>query len=129
MTTFGRTQIARRPHTCAWCNEEIRPGQRYERVVGTPDEDGAGDRWVALKHHIPVACPLANPARHNPPNWPIDTPVRYWTGVREGEGKVGRTRGKPFLLSGHTPVVFVTGHGACIALTHVQPIEDEGGAR
>ncbi|MCC5574522.1 hypothetical protein IMZ11_02565 [Microtetraspora sp. AC03309] len=58
---------------------------------------------------------------------PVGTPVRYWTGVREGEGKTGVTRSEAYLLGassgqpGHTPVVFVTGAGSCIALTHVQP--------
>jgi len=54
---------------------------------------------------------------------PIGTPVRYWTGVREGEGQTGVTRTAAHLLGGHTPVVWVTGHPACIALTHVQPME------
>ncbi len=60
----------------------------------------------------------------------VGTPVRYWTGVREGEGKTGRTRSTAYLLGassdqpGHTPVVFVEGEGSCIALTHVQPVAD-----
>lgn len=62
---------------------------------------------------------------------PIGTPVRYWTGCREGEGKTGVTRSKAYLLGasgdkpGHTPVVFVSGCGSCIALTHVQPTTEE----
>lgn len=51
----------------------------------------------------------------------IGTPVRYWTGIREGEGKLGVTRSMAEMLGGHTPVVWVTGHPACIALTHVEP--------
>ena len=58
----------------------------------------------------------------NLPDWPIGTTVRYWTGAREGAGALGRTRGTPH-LRGQTPVVFVTGHGAYIALTHVQPVD------
>lgn len=57
------------------------------------------------------------------PQIPIGARVQYWTGARQGVGKVGSTRGEPYVLSGHTPVVFVTGHGACIALTHVQRID------
>lgn len=56
---------------------------------------------------------------------PVGTPVRYWTGAREGEGRTSVTRTEAQVLSGHTPVVWVEGHGACIALTHVQPV---GGA-
>ncbi|WP_433357653.1 hypothetical protein ACQP25_44685 (plasmid) [Microtetraspora malaysiensis] len=62
---------------------------------------------------------------------PVGTPVRYWTGEREGDGKTGRTRSAAYLLGassdtpGHTPVVFVEGAGSCIGLTHVQEIGDE----
>jgi hypothetical protein len=52
---------------------------------------------------------------------PEGTYVRYWTGAREGAGQTGRTRSTARVLGGHTAVVWVTGHGACIALTHVQP--------
>lgn len=48
--------------------------------------------------------------------------VQYWTGVRQGHGKFSTTRSVAELLSGHTPVVWVAGHGACIALTHVEPV-------
>lgn len=53
---------------------------------------------------------------------PIGTPVRYWTGIREGDGKTSFTRTQAHLLSGHTPVVWVNGEASCIALTHVEPI-------
>ena len=55
-------------------------------------------------------------------HYPIGTPIRYWTGIREGEGKSGETRSEATLLGGHTPVVWVTGHAACIALSHIEPI-------
>jgi hypothetical protein len=51
--------------------------------------------------------------------------VQYWTGVREGRGKFSTTRTVAQLLSGHTPVVWVAGHSACIALTHVEPVPDQ----
>lgn len=54
-------------------------------------------------------------ARH-----PIGTPVRYWTMLREGAGAKGVTRSVAQVLSGHTPVIWVTGQPACIALTHIQ---------
>lgn len=38
----------------------------------------------------------------------------------------GVTTSRAWVLGGHTPVVMVAGHGACIALTHVDPI---GGAQ
>ncbi|MEV8248111.1 hypothetical protein AB0R01_30710 [Streptomyces rochei] len=52
---------------------------------------------------------------------PEGTAVRYWTGLREGDGKTGQTRSQAEVLQGHTAVVWVTGHGACIALSHVEP--------
>lgn len=52
---------------------------------------------------------------------PVGTPVRYWTGVREGAGRTGETRTTAQVAGGHTAVVWVTGHGAYVALSHVQP--------
>ncbi|GAA0495209.1 hypothetical protein Ade02nite_19050 [Paractinoplanes deccanensis] len=53
---------------------------------------------------------------------PVGTPVRFWPGVRSGEGIESATRSSAQILSGHTPVVWVEGHAGCIALTHVEPI-------
>jgi hypothetical protein len=53
----------------------------------------------------------------------VGTPVRYWTGVREGDGELSATRSHAQLLSGHTAVVWVDGHPACIALSHVEPVK------
>lgn len=57
-------------------------------------------------------------------NNPVGTPVRYWTGAIEGEGKTGKTRSEAQLLGGHTPVVWVDTHAACVALTHVMVIRE-----
>jgi len=46
--------------------------------------------------------------------------VRYWTGVREGDGVVSKTRSEAQALGNHTAVVWVEGHSSCIALSHVQ---------
>lgn len=54
------------------------------------------------------------------------TEVRYWTGVREGSGKVGRTDGAAWLLGGHTAVVRIHGVASCIALSHVEPTSEAG---
>ena len=53
---------------------------------------------------------------------PIGTPVRYWTGPRTGPGVESKTRTEAQLLGGHTPVVWVEGCVACIALSHVEVI-------
>jgi hypothetical protein len=52
---------------------------------------------------------------------PVGTRVEYWTWTREGEGKKSVTRSQAQIMCGHA-VVWVKGHPACIALTHVEPI-------
>lgn len=52
---------------------------------------------------------------------PVGTPVRYWTGVREGAGKLSKTTHAAVLLGGHTAVVWVEGEAGCIGLSHVEP--------
>jgi hypothetical protein len=54
--------------------------------------------------------------------FPVGTRVRYWTGVREGLGKVSKTRTVAQVLEGHTAVVWLEDHIACVALSHVEPI-------
>lgn len=64
--------------------------------------------------------------------YPVGTPVTaYPPGARPEDAPpatclVTRTRSRASVLGGHTDVVWVHGHGACIALTHIDPIH--GGA-
>lgn len=53
-------------------------------------------------------------ARH-----PVGTQVIAYPGTRGGQGLTTATRSAAWALEGHTPVVMVEGHPACIALTHV----------
>lgn len=58
--------------------------------------------------------------------YPVGTPVNAYPAARPEDDKdcariATRTRTPAWVLSGHTPVVMVEGHGACIALTHVDP--------
>lgn len=55
----------------------------------------------------------------------IGTPVRYWTGCREGDGNASRTRTEVQMLGGHTPVVWVEYEPSAIAVTHVEEITAE----
>ncbi len=57
---------------------------------------------------------------------PVGTPVRYWPGFRVGEGIASKTRTRASVLSGHTAVVWVEGHPACIALTHIELDKETG---
>ncbi|MFG3660293.1 hypothetical protein [Streptomyces sp. NPDC047706] len=55
---------------------------------------------------------------------PVGTPVVAYPGcrpedVRNATRIVTSTRSKATVLGGHTAVVWVHGHGACIALSHV----------
>ena len=54
--------------------------------------------------------------------YPIGTEVRFWPGLREGDGQLSRTRTPAQVLYVHTAVVWVEGRGDCIALTHVVPV-------
>ncbi|MEU4331461.1 hypothetical protein [Nonomuraea dietziae] len=56
---------------------------------------------------------------------PVGTPVRYWTGYREGEGRISRTRSTARLLGGHTSVVWLDDVAGCISLTHVEPVDTD----
>lgn len=51
---------------------------------------------------------------------PVGTEVRFWSGRREGEGRLSKTRSEASLLGGHTAVVWVEDRPDCIALTHVE---------
>jgi len=63
--------------------------------------------------------------------YPVGTPVIAYPGVRPedgpGERLITRTRSEAQLFCGHTDVVWVDGHGACIALTHIDPFPAVGG--
>jgi hypothetical protein len=69
---------------------------------------------------IPVKIRIAERAvqRFNQDH-PIGTPVTYWPGVREGDGRASRTRTPAWLVSG-TPCVSVEGYPGGIALTHIE---------
>ena len=55
--------------------------------------------------------------------WPVGTLARYWTGVREDEGKVAKTRSPAANMpSGHASV-WLEGEPGCVSLTHVDPLE------
>lgn len=58
--------------------------------------------------------------------YPVGTPVVAYPACRpeddpNDERLVTHTRSKAEVLGGHTDVVWVEGHSACISLTHVDP--------
>lgn len=61
--------------------------------------------------------------------YPIGTPVFAYPGTRpphgDAERLVTRTRSRASVLGGHTDVVWVEGHDACIALTHVDVVSTD----
>lgn len=54
----------------------------------------------------------------------VGTRVRYWRGVREGEGVVSKTRSSAWDLCGF-PVVLIEGTTGGIALSHVEVVSSQ----
>ncbi|MGA4875933.1 hypothetical protein [Streptomyces lydicamycinicus] len=59
---------------------------------------------------------------------PIGTPVVAYPGFRPEDDPTAEriettTRSRATLLGGHTDVVWVHGHDACIALTHIDVVD------
>ncbi|MGW7350897.1 hypothetical protein [Streptomyces sp. NPDC054784] len=85
--------------------------------------------WCAVAV-ILAAAGLPNPAAEQADAFnaahPVGAPVLAYPGARP-EGRkdatvlTTRTRSAASVLGGHTAVVWVDGHGACIALTHIDP--------
>lgn len=51
---------------------------------------------------------------------PIGTPVRYWKGLREGDGAEGTVRSEAYVSASGDPVVFIHGCSGYMALSHVE---------
>jgi len=70
---------------------------------------------------MPASVPAQSPKteRFNALH-PVGTPVRYWPGVRSGEGRESVTRTPAWVVGGHTPCVSVEGYAGGIALTHIE---------
>lgn len=58
--------------------------------------------------------------------FPPGTPVEYWSGVREGDGKIGHTKGKAFASRSGQAVVFLDNASSYHALSHVRPLNGHG---
>jgi len=67
MATFTRFHTARKQYRCIGsgidtCRRTIEPGDRYARVVATPDHDGMGnERWWRLRECLPCAAFYGHP--------------------------------------------------------------------
>lgn len=59
-------------------------------------------------------------ARRFNDHYEVGTPVRYWPGLKEGEGRRSRTRSEAWALPSGAAVVMVENHSGAIALTHVE---------
>lgn len=78
--------------------------------------------WCPLSQpcHADVLLELANGDR-----LPVGTPVLFWPGARAGEGRLAVTRTPIFKMGDGTEVVSVEGYPGGIALTHIEPTENE----
>ena len=52
---------------------------------------------------------------------PVGVTVRYWRGLREGEGAISRTRSAAWVVCDHAAVL-IEGTSGSIALSHVEPL-------
>ncbi|MEU0102434.1 hypothetical protein [Streptomyces sp. NPDC006267] len=116
-------------------DEHIEWDLKAKRWVLTHDGDddsyeAAADRYLATPYTddnprpIPDTEHLAVVAARWNSLYPVGTPVTAYPGCRpeddpKDERLVTRTRSAASVLGGHTAVVWVEGHGACIKLTHV----------
>jgi hypothetical protein len=53
---------------------------------------------------------------------PIGTAVRFWPGVKEGDGRLGATRSEAYVDSAGQAVVFITDYAGYVALSHVEAV-------
>jgi len=58
--------------------------------------------------------------------YPVGTPVLFWPGARQGDGRPSTTRSEAWELGDGTAVVKVKGYAGGIALTHVEPVYGGG---
>ncbi|MFJ7999049.1 hypothetical protein ACIQ7D_18140 [Streptomyces sp. NPDC096310] len=100
------------------------------RVGHRPDHLLAKFWGVIVRHYDgthSVRAGVAEPDELTAAQWnaqyPPGTSVTAYPGMRGEDPLTTRTCSKAWTLGGHTPVVMVDGHGACIALTHVDPAE------
>lgn len=127
-----RTARTAKPCGMHGCHRTIQPGDRYLRTSLPPLVDvNSSEHWWSL--NVCTACMRdntadeANSAAHFNEQHPIGTPVRAYPGFRPEVDPSARrldtrTRSAASVL-GDAAVVWVEGHGACIALTHIDVIE------
>lgn len=51
---------------------------------------------------------------------PVGTPVTFWPGAKQGEGRPATVSSAAWMLGGHTAVVKLEGYAGCVALTHIE---------
>lgn len=57
--------------------------------------------------------------------YPVGTEVKYWMGKKDGfPDGIEATCTEAIMLSGHTPVIRINGYRGCIALSHVEVVEE-----
>ncbi|MFE9382319.1 hypothetical protein ACFYMO_03645 [Streptomyces sp. NPDC007025] len=118
------------------CHTRIQPGDRYLRASLPPLVDpNSSEHWWSM--NVCTACMTdeakAAGVRADEFNarYPVGTRVIAYPGARpEDDATATRidttTRSRATVLGGHTAVVWVHGHSACIALTHIDVLP--GGA-
>ncbi|WP_172373340.1 hypothetical protein [Mesorhizobium sp. NZP2234] len=85
---------------CRTCGTALTPRERQKE---------AAEAQAAMQ----AACDAFN-ATHA-----VGDVIRCWTGPREGAPVLRVIKAPAEILRGHTAVVFVSGGGGCIALSHI----------
>lgn len=79
--------------------------------------------WVKQELEEQQKCDEFNAAH------PVGTLVRYWRGAKEGPPSgEGQTNHTAHVLGTHSAVVWISGCRGCVALSHVEVIQEIGGA-
>ncbi|MGW2920322.1 hypothetical protein ACWDBF_21025 [Streptomyces angustmyceticus] len=115
------------------CRRTIQPGDRYLRTSLPPLVDpNSSEHWWSLNVCTECMRDDTSTEEHAAAcfneQYPVGTPVRAYPGFRPEDDQTAEriettTRSRATVLGGHTAVVWVHGHGACIALTHIDVID------
>lgn len=107
---------------CDECPEFAKPQADVDRYFGPLiPADPPRERHVSLEEKIAAA--KAEAAKFNA-EYPPGTPVEYWSGARQGDGKTGHTDGEAFSSTSGQAVVFLDNASSYHALTHVHPLAE-----
>jgi hypothetical protein len=99
---------------CGWWRDGMENGEQC-----WVDDDVRGSAGVMFGRIEEVPSPAQEDADRFNRDHPAGTPVTYWPGAREGDGRQGVTRSAARVICG-SACVWIEGVPAGMALTHVE---------